>query len=99
MPSPITKHTLSNYPQLSIKDYYKKLEGNQTHSLTMSYQYKCKAYRYDIELLKTRCNYGGYRYWWACPHCSKSVGVLYGAGLYVCRHCIGANYQTQLEQP
>ena len=25
--------------------------------------------------------------------------MLYCAGLYVCRHCIGANYQTQLEQP
>ena len=34
-----------------------------------------------------------------CPHCGKRVGVLYCAGLYVCRHCIGANYQTQLEQP
>ncbi|MBZ1391332.1 hypothetical protein [Psychrobacter pacificensis] len=99
MPAPATKHTLSDYPQLSITAYRKQLQGSEAHSLTMSYQYKGKAYRYKIELLKTKCNYGGYRYWWACPSCSKRIGVLYCAGLYVCRHCIGANYQTQLEQP
>tara|TARA_R110002073_G_scaffold299677_1_gene466745 strand:- start:254 stop:727 length:474 start_codon:yes stop_codon:yes gene_type:complete len=92
-------HTLSDYPQLSIKAYRKQLRGNEADSVAMSYQYRGNAYRYNIELLKTQCNYGGYRYWWACPSCSKRVGMLYCAGIYVCRHCIGANYQTQLQQP
>lgn len=48
---------------------------------------------------RTPCHYGGYRYWYLCPHCGKRTSVLYRAGLYVCRHCIGANYQTQLNQP
>ena len=99
MPAPATKHTLSDYPQLSITAYRKQLQGKEAHSLAMSYQYKGKAYRYNIELLKTPCNYGRYRYWWSCPKCAKRVGKLYCAGLYVCRHCIGANYQTQHMQP
>ena len=52
-----------------------------------------------MKLDRTPCHYGGYRYWYLCPHCGKRTSVLYRAGLYVCRHCIGANYQTQLNQP
>lgn len=98
MPASATKHTLSDYHQLSIKAYRTQLHGKEAYSVAMSYQYRGKAYHYSIELLTTQCNYGGCRYWWACPSCNKRVGVLYCAGIYVCRHCIGANYQTQLMQ-
>lgn len=94
MPPTANTYSLSDYPQLSITSYRKQLQGKEAHSLAMSYQYKGRAYRYNIELLKTRWNYGGYRYWWACPSYSKRIGMLYCAGLYLCRHCIGANYQT-----
>ena len=38
---------------------------------------------YVIELIKTKCNFGGYRFWFICPlevngnMCGKRVGVLY----------------------
>ena len=48
---------------------------------------------------RTPCHYSNYRYWYLCPHCGKRTSVLYRAGLYVCRHCIKANYATQLMQP
>ncbi|MFW2178503.1 MULTISPECIES: hypothetical protein [unclassified Moraxella] len=89
---------LSQYPKISVADYKDRLQPNAT-SLTLDYRFRDKAYHYNISLTKTACNYGGYQYWFICPHCGKRVGVLYCAGLFVCRHCIGANYTTQLMQP
>lgn len=99
MPPTANTYSLNDYPQLSIKAYRKQLHHQQVQSIAMSYQYRGKTYCYNVKLLKTQPNYGGYRYWFACPKCCKRVGVLYCAGIYVCRHCIGANYQTQLMQP
>ena len=59
MPPTANTYSLSDYPQLSLTAYCKQLQGKEAQSIAMSYQYKCKAYRYNIELLKTRCNYGG----------------------------------------
>jgi hypothetical protein len=58
-----------------------------------------ELFNQSIQISKTPCNYGGYRYWFICLKCGKRVGVLYRHGVFVCRHCIGVNYQTQLQQP
>ena len=51
-----------------------------------------------ILLDRTPCNYGGYRFWFLCPHCYRRVAVLYGAGKYfLCRHCHGLTYSSQQE--
>lgn len=95
-----TTHSLSNYPRLSIAAYREQLRQSRTaSSIEVNYSYRGKSYRYPIQLTKTSCNYGGHRYWWLCPKCSKRVAVLYCAGRYVCRGCIGACYQSQLQQP
>jgi len=54
---------------------------------------------YKIELTRTPCNYGGYRYWFLCPlarkgmMCGRRSGVLYKAGDYFgCRHCYNLTY-------
>ena len=99
MPAIATTHSLSDYPRLSIAAYRDQLKNNDTDSLQMRYNHKGKPYSYNINLSRTACNYGGYRHWWLCPNCSKRTSVLYCAGLYVCRHCIGANYGSQLQQP
>ena len=65
----------------------------------MRYSYRDKPYSYVIKLMTTATNYGGSRYWWSCPKCSKRVSVLYCAGYYVCRHCVNAPYRSQLQQP
>lgn len=45
---------------------------------------------------RTPCNYGGYRFWFLCPHCFRRVAVLYGARKYfLCRHCYGLTYSSQ----
>lgn len=95
-----TTHSLNNYPRLSISSYRNQLrQASKANKIDLNYKYRNQSYSYSIRLTKTACNYGNYRYWWLCPNCSKRVSVLYCAGAYVCRHCIGANYGSQLQQP
>ena len=47
-------------------------------------------YDYQVSLVTTPCNYGGIRWWFACPVCGLRVGVLYmapGDTRFYCRHC------------
>lgn len=95
-----TTHSLNNYPRLSISRYRDQLrQTDKANKIDVNYSYRGKAHSYSIRLDKTPCNYGGYRYWFRCPSCSKRVSVLYCAGTYVCRGCIGACYASQLQQP
>ena len=45
----------------------------------------------------TRCNYGGKRVWFVCPTraCGRRVAVLYGGGVFACRHCHQLVYESQ----
>lgn len=100
MPKFATTSSLSNYPRLSISRYRDQLrQSGKANSIDLAYSYRGKSYSYSIRLDKTACNYGHYRHWWLCPKCSKRVSVLYCAGAYVCRGCIGAPYGSQLQQP
>jgi len=40
--------------------------------------------------------YGGRRWWWRCPRCSRRVGVLYNAGgvSWRCRQCYRVTYRS-----
>ena len=98
MPRIAMTHSLMDYPKIRIASYKDQLTPFSV-SMQTNYTYRGKAYNYEIALSRTPCHYGGYRHWFICPHCGKRVGVLYCAGLYVCRQCIGANYATQLMQP
>ena len=54
---------------------------------------------YPVHLTWTRCNYGGGRPWFLCPArgCARRVAVLYGGGIFACRHCHGLAYESQRE--
>lgn len=99
MPALATTHSLNDYLKLPISRYREQLKQGNAKYIEVSYTHRSKPYQYSIQLSKSACHYGGYRYWWLCPSCSKRVAVLYCAGTYVCRHCIGANYGSQLQQP
>lgn len=99
MPALATTHSLNDYLKLRVQAYREQLRHSNAQSIEVNYSYRNKPYSYLIQLSKTACHYGSYRYWWLCPKCSKRVSVLYCAGLYVCRHCIGAHYGSQLQQP
>jgi hypothetical protein len=55
---------------------------------------------YPVCLTWTRCNYGGERPWFMCPArgCGKRVAILYGGGIFACRHCYQLAYESQREQ-
>ena len=93
-----TTASLSDYPKMTITSVKHRL-GQHAKGISMNYQFNGKPYGYDVGITTSSCHYGNYRYWFNCPNCNKRAGVLYCAGLYVCRHCIGANYATQLMQP
>ena len=95
-----TTHSLSNYPRLSIAQYRDQLRQSGTaSSIDLAYSYRGKSYSYSIQLATTEPHYGGSRHWFKCPSCNNRVSVLYCAGTYVCRRCIGACYGSQLQQP
>jgi hypothetical protein len=44
---------------------------------------------YPVYLDWTACNLGGQRPWFLCPArgCGRRVAILYGGGIFACRHC------------
>jgi hypothetical protein len=55
---------------------------------------------YPIYLDWTACNLGGQRPWFLCPAlgCRRRVAILYGGGIFACRHCYQLAYPSQREE-
>lgn len=58
-----------------------------------------KSEEYPVRLDWTPCNYGGRRAWFLCParRCGRRVAILYGVGIFACRHCYQLAYPCQRE--
>lgn len=77
------------------------------NSIILSYSHKrgeageWQQEEYPVELVRTPCHYGGERTWFLCPArgCGRRVAVLYGGGIFACRHCHRVVYESQREQP
>lgn len=59
---------------------------------------KCslKANGQDVSLNKSSTGFGGTRFWFACPICSKNSGVLYmhpKSQVLGCRRCLKLDYR------
>ena len=54
---------------------------------------------YPIQLDWSACNFGGNRPWFLCPArgCGRRVAILYGGGIFACRHCYQLAYPSQRE--
>jgi hypothetical protein len=52
---------------------------------------------YEIELETTKCNFGGVRYWFKCPECSKRACVVYGGTIFKCRSCHSLVHKSRNE--
>jgi hypothetical protein len=57
---------------------------------------------YQVPMTRTRCHFGGWRYWLLCPLirngsvCNNQVGILYLEGKYLgCRRCHNLSYESQ----
>jgi hypothetical protein len=74
----------------------------QLFRLVLSYTYtrdgKSEKVEQEVPLDQTDCNYGWFRSWFLCPGCGRRVAVLIlGGKLFLCRHCYGLKYCSQLE--
>ncbi len=58
-----------------------------------------KEERYPVHLDWSPCNFGGQRAWFLCPAsgCGRRVAILYGGGIFACRHCYQLAYPSQRE--
>jgi hypothetical protein len=58
-----------------------------------------KDERYPVRLAWTPCHYGRARAWFVCPAvgCGRRVAILYGGGIFACRHCYRLAYASQRE--
>jgi hypothetical protein len=61
-------------------------------------QFNHRGYmRQEIPLVHTKPNYGGIRWWFLCPKCSRRVSRLYKpsqAYCFFCRHCHDLTYES-----
>lgn len=59
-----------------------------------------KKETYAIKVNKQPCNFGGFRFYFYCPICTKRMQKLYGlCGLYLCRKCLNLGYESQRMAP
>lgn len=57
---------------------------------------KRKSIAYQILFERLPCNYGGFRYFFKCPLCSKRMRLLYFThNVFLCRKCLNLGYATQ----
>ena len=58
-----------------------------------------KDEEYPVRIVRTPCNIGGERPWFICPAvgCGRRVAILYGGGIFACRHCYQLAYASARE--
>lgn len=54
---------------------------------------------YSVVVEWEPCHFGGNRAWFRCPACNRRAAILYGAGVFACRHCLNLAYESQREAP
>jgi len=58
-----------------------------------------KDEQYPVRIVRMPCNLGGERPWFICPAvgCGRRVAILYGGGIFACRHCYRLAYPSARE--
>jgi len=76
----------------------------ETDRVVLVYRHKTggadwKDEEYPVYLEWTPCHLGGTRPWFLCPAsgCGRRVAILYGGGIFACRHCHELGYPSQRE--
>ena len=76
----------------------------ETGRVILTFRHRCggsdwKNEEYPVLLDWAPCHYGGQRAWFLCPAqgCKRRVAILYGGGIFACRHCYRLAYPSQRE--
>ena len=58
-----------------------------------------KDEQYAVRIVHTPCHLGGSQPWFLCPAvgCGRRVAILYGGGIFACRHCHRLAYASSRE--
>jgi NAD(P)-dependent dehydrogenase (short-subunit alcohol dehydrogenase family) len=58
-----------------------------------------KDEQYGVRIVRTPCRLGSSRAWFICPAvgCGQRVAILYGGGIFACRHCYQIAYASSRE--
>jgi hypothetical protein len=58
-----------------------------------------KDEQYPVRFERTQCNLPCSRHWFICPAvgCGRRVAILYGGGIFACRHCHRLAYASSRE--
>ena len=70
-PNHLGTFTLNTCQKLTIKNAMKQVKVIQMKSILES------MFSPTIKIYETSCHFGGKRYWFSCPVCSRRVFVLY----------------------
>ena len=55
---------------------------------------------WHADVVRSACNFGGYRSWLSCPSCPRRVHRLFlGPCALACQHCLKLQHDSQLESP
>ena len=77
----------------------------ETEQVVLTYRHRSQGEEewqdesYHVYLDWTLCHLGGERPWFLCPArgCGRRVAILYGGGIFACRHCYQLAYPSQRE--
>ena len=89
------KFLVEECQRFEINSFCKRAKKRMKESLLAS---EIKASGLLIELTTSSVNFGGVRYWFKCPLCSRKVGTLFVHPLtqqIACRGCLGLEYKKR----
>ena len=75
-----------------------RVTDHDTGYVELSYVLNGETVKDRISLTTTRPYFGGFRYWLACPECSRRVRKLYlppNETHFACRHCHNLSYESR----
>ena len=93
----IIRWTRASFEVAAI-DYTLSYRGSDERWLVLRYHYCDEPVWDGIQLVSTRPNYGGQRWWFRCASCGRRCGVLYAPGrVWRCRTCWNVTYTSSNE--
>lgn len=77
---------------------------SEQYQIILCYRYRSggenwQDAEYPVRIERTACHLGGTRPWFLCPasSCGRRVAILFGGGIFACRHCHELAYPSTRE--
>ena len=85
------------WPGKGVFVFYDVAQGASGCELALDYSWRGRSFAQRVALVSTEPHYGGVRWWFLCPGCSRRVRDLhlpgYSRGPFLCRHCHDLSYE------